>query len=227
MLPYLSTDLFAVPSADSTVIIYDSIFVVQLNPSLPRCAIRLQALEQRDSNATFYDLVAYRVSDLGSCKDTVQVIVHRERVGELEALEYGLQFQDMNFDGYLDILCPCNLGNHGATNYNVWLFNPAQSKFEFSEAFTDVACDPSLNESSHCITVSSITCAAGCYDSETYHVENNKPILIAQLQRELADPVPGKEGQTLFHEIRRELVDGVWVVTFDKIGTFEELVSFH
>ncbi len=227
MLQFITPALFAMPNPDGAAVMYDSTYVIQINPKLPRIAVQLRQVAPTDRETIFYDLVAYRILPSGIYNDTIQIIADSERVDEPSTVGYGLEFQDMNFDGYLDILCPYSIGNHGDINYSVWLFNPERYRFEYNEDLSDIGCNPTVDESSHCITVSSITCAFGCFSVDTYHVENNRPTLVAQAQRGSAEQVPGKEDQLLFHEIRRELIDGVWLVTFDKIGTLDELSQIH
>ena len=226
-LHFLTSPLFGRSGNDSTTVVFDSTFVVQLNPRLPPIAVQFRLVQPKDCDTTYYSLVVYRPSPTRLYQDTIQVIADSERADESMALYGGFEFQDMNFDGYLDILCAHNVGNHGDVSYMIWLFNPSTFTFEYNEDFSNLGGNPTPDESSHCISVGGTTCAFGCFYTATYHVENNKLTLIAETTRDMTDHDSGEAGAMLFHEVRRKLIDGVWLVTLDKIGTAQQLERIY
>jgi hypothetical protein len=90
---------------------------------------------------------------------------------ESEAPYIGSKFfatEDLNFDGFLDVMCLRSWGVTGNESYSIWLFNPSTRQFEPSVALSALV-NPKANAKTHEITSSSVGgMAAHIYERATY-----------------------------------------------------------
>lgn len=85
--------------------------------------------------------------------------------------------EDINFDGYNDIFLETLSGARNESGC-VWLYNPATSQFEYSQAFSDLA-GFSLEPATKTITTFLGGGMAGAvHTAARYAIENNHPVLL-------------------------------------------------
>jgi hypothetical protein len=113
--------------------------------------------------------------------------------------------EDLNFDGYADIVMKVFQGATGNEANCVWLFEPNTGKFVFSRAFSDVIGNHRIDAKKKTIVTSS-NGSAYTFSIQTYAVRNGEPVLILDERHEQA------EGKCPYHWIRRKEKDGVMVV---------------
>lgn len=121
-----------------------------------------------------------------------------------------LEFEDLNFDGYNDLLLLVGWGS-GGSMYDVWIYNPKKTAFEKASFDTEFA-NPSVDTKNKVLMTSSpMGCCAGTnyyyrynkgkfrlFKQEDYSVENKRDVVVV-----------------------RELVRGKWRVT-KKYGDYRE-----
>lgn len=117
--------------------------------------------------------------------------------------------EDLNFDGYSDILMRTFQGATGNEGYCVWLFDPKARKFEFSKAFSDVLGNYRIDAKAKTIVTSS-NGSAFTFSTQTYAVRDGEPALILDERQEQV------AGKCPYHWVRREEKDGAMVVTEEK-----------
>lgn len=128
--------------------------------------------------------------------------------------EYGLIFNDFNFDGREDLaVCNGRGGVYGGPSYTVLLFNRRAGRFAESRSLTRIADDDhfglfTTDRKRRVLTVSS---RSGCchHQTSTYRVVNDRPVLVEQVTEDPAAP-GAVDGATLVTTKKR--VGGRWVV---------------
>ena len=86
--------------------------------------------------------------------------------------------EDLNFDGYQDVMLLNWWGATGNTGYFVWIFNPSEKKFFFSKEFSEVSNPKSLPETREVATTSVGGMAGRVHDFGRYRWIDGKPTLV-------------------------------------------------
>jgi hypothetical protein len=199
-------------------IVRDSIYVVEIHPSLPKFLMHLI-----DRDGRCYKLI---ILDNNSA-DTVQIIEdYHEGIdfwGEDIEDRKALDFIDVNFDGYRDIKVLDNQGNTTNVDYKFWVFNPKRKVFEYNEQISDLlGCNPSINTSTKTFTTGGVLgCVGMCYSWSTYKFIDGKPVLIERESQDFKEDANAK--QSHFVRTLEMLVNGKLIETKRVKGTIEEI----
>ena len=124
--------------------------------------------------------------------------------------------EDLNFDGYSDILMQQWAGATGNEGYCVWLFDPGKEMFVFSQAYSDVIGNHRIDGKSKTFTTSS-NGSALTFQTQTYAVRNGNPVLIADEKQDEA-----RQGKCPYHWVQRKEKNGAMVITEEKWFDAEE-----
>jgi hypothetical protein len=199
-------------------ITYDSTLVVSINKSLPKYYVHL--IEREDTSGEYNEwnyTLSFRISANGPITQTIC-----DESGSpftmMEVEKYpGIEFIDLNFDGYLDIKMFNNRAANGVNaGYAAYLFDPLTRQFIHSESFSDIlgGTGIELDSEKHEITSSGeLGCLGGCWSIDTYKVQGDTLILI---RREHQDQDMDHPGDFLL--IREEMLNGILtVVSKEKI----------
>lgn len=126
----------------------------------------------------------------------------------------GLNFIDLNFDGYLDLDLFISSGANGNYNSLYWLFNPENNLFVFSKELSNLV-TVSVDSSQKLIFSDIKAGAAYEYISETYRYINHKLTLI---YKESFLPASGKK----YHEKKvYKRIDGKLKLVSNKRTSFK------
>lgn len=89
-----------------------------------------------------------------------------------------IDFKDMNFDAFDDLLIKYNEGASGNENYACWLFDPLTNKLKFSEIITEL-CSPEADYNKR--TITSYCKSGGCNgETKIFKFFNGNFLLIAE-----------------------------------------------
>lgn len=140
MLSSLNLSLATQPDTCRGIITFDSSYVVHVCSSLPNYYVRL--IEREDTTER-YKRWFYEFRIQRSVNDTLFQDICGESDSPFDDMnedDYpGIQFVDLNFDGYLDIKMFDNQAANGVNSgYAAYLFSPIAQKFYRSEQFSDI-----------------------------------------------------------------------------------------
>ncbi len=126
--------------------------------------------------------------------------------------------QDINFDGYNDLLIRNGIGTLDNTPSTYWLYNVVRDSFEPYPPLSDIS-NPEFDPHAKTITSTSRCCAGLSYSTKTYSFINNAYILTEDFSHEYD---PADENSAI--ETRRKLIDGTMtVVSEERVQThFQE-----
>lgn len=188
---------------------FDSVYVVRVSPALATYYLRL--IEREDTTGEYtswnYELRIRRFVEGPILQD-----ICGESGSPFDFMapdEYpGIEFADLNFDGFPDIKMFNNRAANGINaGYAAYLFNPATEKFSYNEQFSDILggtgieLDPVKKE----ITSSGeLGCLGRCWSIDTYKVIGDSLILIRRIEQEQDDRHPGE-----FILVKQEMRNGV------------------
>ena len=95
-----------------------------------------------------------------------------------------LAAEDLNFDGFLDLMCLTSWGGTGNNSYRIWLFNPKSHLFELSADLSKLS-NPSANVKTHEITASSnLGMAGNVYSRATYQWREGRLVIHSSEQQD-------------------------------------------
>lgn len=165
--------------------------VVRINPKLPQFVIIL-------------------LPDDDVCMK-IQVFQHKKLKQEIKCFEYStgsdLIFEDINFDGYKDIMIHSFISaNEG---YTYWLFDPALGMFVEKEE--NILWNPSFDKKNKILIT--IWTAQGSSSTNYFKFIKGKKILIKNIELEYTI----KDGEEDFRRIIKERQNGRMVITSDKM----------
>ncbi len=215
------------PNADQTpdpknqcvgAVTCDSTFVVTVHRSLPPFHCRL--IEREDTTRKYtswsYEIQVFQE---GSANHT-QVICGKSRspFDMMSLEEYpGIEFLDVNFDGYLDIKMFNNRAMNGVNaGYAIYLFRPQNRSFAYSEIYSGVFGGTSFNldpAKKEIRSAGELGCMGRCWSEDTYKVQGDTLILIKSIHQDQDDDNPGG-----FVLIKEEMIGGkMTVVSKEKV----------
>lgn len=211
--------LFAGPGRASGIdncsgkITFDSLYVVSVDKSLPKYYIRLV---EREDTTGGYTSWYYEFRIQHSINGPVFQDICGESFSsfdEMDDEDYpGIEFVDLNFDGYLDIKMFDDRAANGVNaGYAAYLFNPATERFSHSRQFSEIlgGYDIELDSTKKEITSSGeLGCMGGCWSIDTYKVVGDSLVLIKRVHQDQDEEHPGK-----FVLIKEQMVNGVLTVT--------------
>jgi len=90
------------------------------------------------------------------------------------------RLEDMNFDGYLDLLLAEGTQGTGGSLYDIWFYQPRTGQFKYDPQFQEITC-PVPNPKTKEIT-SYYSGGADYRSVRTFHFENNKLILLREVE---------------------------------------------
>jgi hypothetical protein len=227
----LSGEVIRPDTAEAVVV--DTVQVVSIGPGISPLSVQVELIGTEGIFARALSIVVLRsVANSGLC-DTVQVISESAENGYnayLSEPENAVTFQDINFDGYTDLMYVCNVGNQGVNqDYAIWLFNKHLKRFEYSKEFSEtIGCNPIIDATAQSITTSGLAgCLGDCYSTEVYEVQNNHLILVDEESQELDPEGRDKNGEPLFVYVHRKRIRGTMVTVTEVFGTLAELEKYH
>jgi hypothetical protein len=194
----------------------DTTFLVNIHSSLPPYRVRMIEREDRsDGYPTWcYEIRAQRDTD-----SSPQVLIGKSisSFGDMTEEEYpGIQFIDLNFDGYQDIkMFNARAANGVNAGYAVYLFGPIDKMFHYSAKFSEILAGTAfgIDASKHLIySEGELGCMGRCWSKETYKVAGDSLILIKRISQGQNSEHPGEFVLTV-----EELVSGKLAVVSKKI----------
>jgi hypothetical protein len=219
---------------DSTeLVVSDTVQIVSIGPTVSPLTVHIRMVGNGYAFAHYLSIVVLKCVPNSSVYDTVQVISEGEETGYnayFVGPEEVVEFKDINFDGYTDLMYVSNVGNQGVNQvYSIWLFNKDLQRFELNEEFSEtVGCNPVIDSESQSITSGGLNgCFGNCYSTEVYEVQNNHLILVDELAQELDPEGRLKDGEPLFIFIHKKRIHGTMVTVKRVVGTLEELVKYQ
>ena len=181
------------------------------------------------SSANSSSLVISRSHHMGhrSLADTLNVIdIHPDDSWQYAYSNTLLQFVDINIDGFDDLFVLREGGDHlvGFEYYDIWLFNPFDGRFHFSQVYTD-----SVNTNNFDMDETRKTFVCRYYNFynpfeywfRTYRTDKDTLFLIGTESRVLNDD--GPDGRRVYTWKREKLVRGVLKVVRQRLIPQEEL----
>jgi hypothetical protein len=122
-----------------------------------------------------------------------------------------LEFKDLNFDGYKDVLILVGWGS-GGSMYEPWIYNPQKKLFEKSDFDREFA-NPSLDQKNHILILSShVGC---CEGTKSYYKYRNDRFVLFKEDRYF---VENKRDVVVV----KQLENGTWKVISKKYGDLRE-----
>jgi hypothetical protein len=210
LMYFLSPNTVSAFNSDSCKgrITYDSTLIVSINKSLPNFFVHL--IEREDTSEEYTEW-SYELSfRMGNDKEIMQTICGESDspFDMMDEYEYpGIEFIDLNFDGYFDIKMFNGRSVNGINaGYSAYLFNPSGRHFIYSEAFSEILAGTGIeiNSYKHEITVTGeLGCLGLCWSTNTYKVQGDTLILIRSVHQDQDIEHPGD-----FLLIKEELIDG-------------------
>ena len=134
-----------------------------------------------------------------------------------------VQSQDINFDGYPDIMLNTGHGATGNENYNFWIYSTSTGQFgcPYKAAYGADACTlggdkyPVFNTASDTIATHwNDGCAGACTTSETFQIINGQMVLIKDVT---VEPASFTQNSPLI-QTTKEIINGVPVVTTSTVS---------
>jgi len=137
----------------------------------------------------------------GDAKETSleRVVIYRDdtkkkiqaiEIAELEVAEEpsGIEFEDINFDGYQDIKIRVYAGATGNEGFSYVLYDPGTKAFKINKDFAGLNRPHLIPDKKQFATHSNMGSAGAEFVDEIYEIRNNKPVLIRSItQRYLYD----------------------------------------
>jgi len=132
-------------------------------------------------------------------------------LSDLSAPTLDLSAQDMNFDGYADIVLLANAGATGNANYMLWVYDPAQKLFVPFPPFMDLS-SPNADPKAKVIKTHNKGGNAGLiFVDKTFQWNGGT---LGKIAEERQDAL---RMSSYYYNVRRELVDGKPAVTGERI----------
>jgi hypothetical protein len=209
VLFFHSQSIYALsPNTCKGSVTYDSTIVVSINKSLPDFYIHL--VEREDTSGEFSEW-NYELSFSTSLNGPVTQTICDESGSPFTMMEEeqypGIEFIDLNFDGYLDIKMFNNRAANGVNaGYAAYLFDSLTRQFIHSETFSDIlgGTGIELDSAKHEITsTGELGCLGGCWSIDTYKVQGDALILIGREHQDQDMDHPGD-----FLLIKEEMLNG-------------------
>jgi len=211
LLLFAGSSLASGPDSCRGKIIFDSLYVVSVNKSLPRYYIRLV---EREDTAEAYRSWYYEFQIQQSISGPAFQDICGESFSSFDEMDNddypGIEFVDLNFDGYLDIKMFNDRAANGVNSgYAVYLFDPVAQRFSYSQQFSDIMGGYSieLDSTKQEITSSGeLGCMGGCWSIDTYKVVADSLVLIKRVHQDQQHP-----GE--FVLIKEQMINGILTVT--------------
>ena len=177
-------------------------------PTLPK--YRFHFIWHEDAGIKVVESIEVFKGDSTKPLQTLDECEMGEPPAQPEEADSWLKAEDLNFDGYSDILMQQWAGATGNEGYCVWLFDPGKEMFVFTQAYSDVIGNHRIDAKSKTITTSS-NGSALTFQTQTYAVRNGNPVLIVEEKQDKAT-----QGKCPYHWVQRKEKNGAMVVTEEK-----------
>ena len=194
---------------------YGASFVISVGPNLPKFTFRIiPDVQPKDQFGNATSIVRDVEVYSGESQQPLQHLQGCEWFG-MEAPPRGEDWfrpVDLNFDGYRDIYVLTNWGATGNDQGCIWLYDPANKRFEYSPEFSNLGTftlDPAHKT---IITWANGGMAGAVHSADKYRVESNRPVLM-YLERQDWDI-----GKKQFHCLVKEVHGNQIVTTHDEWG---------
>jgi len=170
------------------IVVYDSTYQIRIHPTLPAYFIHFRVVDGKNADgetACLFSIATHSSID----QHLIDSVYYSKKDFEADDLRYIYssksynetkpQFYDVNFDGYLDLRMVSFKYNYYDFSYDYYLYNPEEKKFQFSEEFTSVCNNATIDSKQKTIQLTSTTVrdCGYCWEEKTYRVENNLPVL--------------------------------------------------
>lgn len=182
-------------------------YTITIGPKLP--SYRFHFVWDEDPN---YKVVNALQVFKGESDEPVQVLDECEMTEPPQdpaAVDSWVKAEDLNFDGYPDLLMQNWAGATGNIGYCIWLFNPKIEKYVFSQSFSDRIGNYQIDAKTKTITTFNNS-SAFVYQKQTYAVRNGNLILIAEEKQDAS------AGRCPYHLIHRVEKNGAMVIVGEK-----------
>ena len=154
-----------------TKILYDSTYKININSQLPPFIgiFKIFELQNGETNSSLYDLRLINSIDNSlfyALKDTIIDFTYWPE----------FEFEDVNFDGFLDFWTIIDRDVKAQPSYHFWTFNPPTNTFKINQEFSDsLVCNQDINPSDSTISSGcSGGCMGHCGSERIYKVINNR-----------------------------------------------------
>ena len=129
---------------------------------------------------------------------------------------FGVSFDDWNFDGYLDISLPNNIGGGNSDPHLYWLWDNSTGKFVKNTELEEMSDYSNVSIDIDNCLVESATGRMGVYETKYYKYENRNYILVKQINIEW---VEFSDEEYTEHVVVQELINGKMRITQDYYET--------
>src|SRR5437867_5650634 len=166
------------PQSDSCTgkVTYDSSQIIQVNRRIPKFYFHIISRLRQDDHAgeLCYQIIVVSLEK----RDTVQEITSEGIPGFYEPV---LDFVDINFDGYADLMLQTDISANGQTNgYSFCVFDSTERKFVYNQGYSDtLGGNTEIDEKTKEVTSGGRGgCAGQCVEYRTYDWIGNSFLLV-------------------------------------------------
>jgi hypothetical protein len=167
--------------------------------------------ENEKDNTTVYKLMFFDSVNkiIQTINDTTEYLGEYKREATNDELDF--QILDVNFDGFNDFRIKNVVGVNLVPNFKYYLYNAIKKKFTYSQPFSELCCNLSINSKLKEIYLNEYRWQEEKFTKRIYKVVDNEPLLNGIV----TDYVFTENNKQKYRTITERLINGEMVIVSD------------